>query len=191
MVTKEVKYMDSFDEMFRDMKLFQKNFMEDVTRELEVINEAVRSGDLKGQWKVKEINQPNMKGYAIYGQFRSDMPLDPSKPFEPSWRPERPTRPLPKPPINLNEPLTDIFEGKKNFKLYIHMPGVAKDDIQLNISNGQAEVKAKSFQKTVKLPTENVDSKKINATCKNGVLEITIPKKKAAKDEKKQRIKIE
>ncbi len=185
--------MEYFDDIFHDMELFQRDFMGRMRKEIEAINKAVSSGDLKGHWDVKEINEPNMKGYVAYGQFYSDSLPEQVSPFESFPRPIRPTRPiLPKPSLDeVREPLIDVFEDKKAVKVCIELPGVEKDDIQLNISEGQAEIKAKKFFKTLKLPKADVDSEKINATYKNGILEMTIPKKKAAEQVKRKRITIE
>ena len=77
-------------------------------------------------------------------------------------------------------------------KLYVELPGVEKEDIQLNITNSQAEIKAKNFYKNIDLPTRDIEFDKATANYKNGVLEVTIPRtKKATKEEKKKTIKID
>lgn len=185
--------MDYFDNVFRDMELFHKNFIERINKEMTAFDEAVERGDLKGQWDVKEINEPNMKGYVAYGQFSSDELPTEIDPLDSLRRPGKPKLPfVPKPqPGEIREPLADVFEEEKSVKLIVELPGVEKDDIQLNISEGQAEIKAKSFYKTLKLPTADVDSKKIKATYKNGVLEASIPKKRTVKSDKAKKITIE
>ncbi len=185
--------MEYYDDIFHDMELFQKNFMDRIRKEMEAINKAVSRGELKGNWDVKEINEPNMKGYVAYGQFHSDSPIEIESPLETFPRPLRPKKPFqPRPETSeVREPLTDIFEEEKAVKICIELPGVEKEDIQLNVSEGKAEIKAKSFYRTLKLPTAEVSSEKIKANYKNGILEVTIPKKKAVKDGKKKKIKIE
>jgi HSP20 family protein len=183
--------MDYFDKILRNMMTMQNSLFGNIDDEIEAIRKAVFTGDLQGDWKVQEINQPNMKGYVIYGQFGSDQPLKSMTPNV--LDPRRPKRPLPrKPQINdIREPLTDVFEDEKNVKLYVELPGVTKDDIQLNISEGKAEVKAKDFYTTAQLPTSAIETKKIKATCNNGILEVIIPKKTTTKTEKKHKISIE
>jgi HSP20 family molecular chaperone IbpA len=183
--------MDYFDKILRNMMTMQNSLFGNIDDEIEAISKAVFTGDLQGDWKVQEINQPNMKGYVIYGQLKSDQPLNSMTPSV--LDPRRPKRPLPrKPQINdLREPLTDVFEDEKNVKLYVELPGVTKDDIQLNISEGKAEVKAKDFYTTAQLPTSDIETKKIKATCNNGILEVIIPKKTTTKTEKKHKISIE
>jgi HSP20 family protein len=95
-------------------------------------------------------------------------------------------------PQEAREPLADVFEDKESIKLYIELPGVEKGDIQLNVSQGQAEIKAKNFFKTVDLPQADVEVDKVVANYKNGVLEVTVPKKKKTEPEKtKTTMKIE
>jgi HSP20 family molecular chaperone IbpA len=73
----------------------------------------------------------------------------------------------------------------------MELPGEDKDDIQLNLTENQAEVKGKNFYKVIELPTQNIDMDKASSTFKNGVLQLTIPKKNITVGEDKRRIKIE
>ena len=167
---------------------------------MEKIDEAVKKGHLEGDWQVKQIDNPNMKGYIINGDFSSNQfetPFDPPNPLEP-WNPiER--RPVPSRPFELlnnsiqeqREPLIDIFEEKDTIKIYMELPGEDKDDIKLNLTENQAEVKGKNFYKVIELPTQNIDMDKASSTYKNGVLQLTIPKKNITVGEDKRRIKIE
>ena len=92
----------------------------------------------------------------------------------------------------VREPLTDVFEDRDNVKLYVELPGVEKSDIQLNVTDAHAEIKAKNFHKVIDLPTGDVEFDKASANYKNGVLEVIIPKvKKTVVEERKQTIKIE
>ena len=168
--------MAYFNEIFRDMELFQKRLMERMLREMEEIDKAVKSGKLEGGWNIKPIDRPGVKGYVARGRFWSRGP----------WR-------IPKQAMEeVREPLTDVFEDKESVKLYVELPGVEKDDVQLNITEGKAEIKAKKFYKIIDLPTKDIDSEKASANYKNGVLEVHIPKvKRTATDQKKQKIKIE
>ena len=167
--------MAHFEEIFRDMELFQRKMMEKMAKDMEEVEEAVRSGKLEGEWDLKPIERPGVKGYVARGRFWSRQP----------WR-----TPLPN-EDEVREPLTDVFEDKECVKLYVELPGVEKDDIQLNITDGKAEIKAKNFYKVVDLPDKNMDSEKAAANYKNGVLEVTIPRTKGVSEEKKQKIKIE
>jgi HSP20 family protein len=97
-------------------------------------------------------------------------------------------------------PALDIEETKETIVINAEIPGLKKEDIQLSISEGQLvlqgerrfekEEKEKtyhrierqygSFKRTISLPTE-VEADKTQATYKNGILNIVIPKSKKAK----------
>ncbi len=168
--------MTYFDDVFRDIDAYYKKLTERMFKQMEELDKAIQSGRLQGEWEVKPINKPGVKGYVAQGSFQLGQPLT-----------------VPKQALDeTREPLTDTFEDKTHVKLYIELPGVEKDDIQLNITDTQAEIKAKNFYKTIDLPTSNVDFEKATANYKNGVLEVLIPKKKtAATEDKKKTIKIE
>jgi len=168
--------MADFDEFFRDTDSYFKKLSERMFKEMEEIEKAIRSGKLQGEWEVKPIEEPGVKGYVARGRFQLGEPLT-----------------LPKQAVDeVREPLTDVFEGEDHVKLYVELPGVEKNDIQLNVAEGRAEVKAKNFYKVIDLPTRDIEFDKANANYKNGVLEVTIPKtKKTVSEEKKKTIKIE
>jgi len=168
--------MTYFDEPFRDIDAFYKKLTEKMFRQMEEIDKAIQSGNLQGEWDVRPIEKPGVRGYVAQGRFQLGEPLT-----------------VPRQALDeIREPLTDIFEDKEHVKLYIELPGVDKDNIQLNVTATQAEIKAKNFYKTIDLPSRNVEFEKAAANYKNGVLEVLIPKKKTAvSDEKKKTIKIE
>ena len=91
----------------------------------------------------------------------------------------------------IREPLTDIFEDNKTVKIYVELPGEEKDDIQLDVTKGKVEVKAKRFRKTMQISTENIDEKRASSKYKNGVLEITIPKKEKSHEKGTRKTKID
>jgi len=168
--------VSDFEEFFRDMELFNRKLTERMFKEMEDIEKRIRSGELEGEWDVKPIERPGVKGYVARGRFWS------------SETPEISKHAL----EEVREPLTDVFEDKESIKLYVELPGVEKEDIQLNITEGKAEIKAKNFYKLVDLPTRDADSEKASADYKNGVLKVTIPKvKKTVEGKEKQKIKIE
>ena len=168
--------MTDFDEIFRDKDSYFKKLSERMLKEMEEIEKAIRSGKLQGEWEVKPIEEPGAKGYVARGRFQLGEPLT-----------------LPKQAVDeVREPLTDVFEEQDHVKLYVELPGVEKNDIQLNVTEGRAEVKAKNFYKVIDLPTRQVEFEKATANYKNGVLEVMIPKtKKAESEDKKKTIKIE
>jgi HSP20 family protein len=100
----------------------------------------------------------------------------------------------------LLKPALDIAETEHAYVVHAELPGVAKDDVTITIENGtlvlagekkrEEEHKDKgwhriersygSFQRTLSLP-KGVDSDHADATFKDGVLTITIPKSEQAK----------
>ncbi|HEX32867.1 MAG TPA: Hsp20/alpha crystallin family protein [Candidatus Aenigmarchaeota archaeon] len=98
-------------------------------------------------------------------------------------------------------PRTDVHDHEDKYIVTFELPGVTKDDIDLNIYDNTIEVTAKrevkdyaknryskeslSYHKVVRLP-EEIDADNVKATYKNGILEITVPKKTVKK--KKVRI---
>ncbi|MBE0513005.1 Hsp20/alpha crystallin family protein [Candidatus Bathyarchaeota archaeon] len=176
----------SFDDFFGDFDAFSSNFMKRIQRMMNELDKATKNGDLKGKWAINQIDRPGVKGYIIQGHFGSDQPLGPLDPFDP-FEPLNPMRrrPVPRRPFEVpesalketREPLTDIFEEEKAIKIYVEVPGEEKDDIQLNVTAGKVEVKAKNFYKMINLPTSSIDLEKASSKYKNGVLKVTIPKK--------------
>ena len=104
----------------------------------------------------------------------------------------------------------DILQNAKFVIVEADLPGMEKDKINimlesgrfLKISGSRETLKNQSapgvvrqerffgsFEKTVELPCE-VENSGINATYKDGVLEITVPKKAQAKEEKEDKVKI-
>jgi HSP20 family molecular chaperone IbpA len=94
-------------------------------------------------------------------------------------------------------PAVDIFETDQGLTLIADLPGVAKEDLLIDIDQGllTVEANAKShsrgepvlreflpgnYYRQFKLPDE-VNSEKISAELKNGVLTLLLPKAEAAK----------
>jgi HSP20 family protein len=97
-------------------------------------------------------------------------------------------------------PAVDIHETDDSFVIKAELPGVSKDDVSIDVHQNtltlrgqrkhEAEVKQDkyhreertygSFQRSFVLPTV-VDQEKVQATFKDGVLELHLPKSEAAK----------
>ncbi len=98
------------------------------------------------------------------------------------------------------EPKVDIRENDKEFVVSAELPGLNKEDFKLTVENnvlileGEKKVEHEeteegyyqnerfsgAFKRSFRL-TDSVNSKKIDADFKNGVLTITIPKAEKAK----------
>ena len=97
-------------------------------------------------------------------------------------------------------PSVDIFEDDDKLVLSVEVPGIDKKDIKINVENNVLSISGErkfeqeekkdnfrrierrygSFYRSFTLPRA-VDTEKIEATTKNGVLEITLPKREEAK----------
>jgi len=106
-------------------------------------------------------------------------------------------------------PAVDIYEEKDNFVIKADLPGIKQEDIKVSLNNNtltlkgerkvETEEKHKGYYRTERsygefyrafqLPAE-VDSEKIKAKYKDGILEIDVPKSEKAKP-KEISIKVE
>lgn len=190
----------TFDEFPEDIDGFHTNFAKRVRKILEEIDRAAKNGKFKGKWEINQIDRPGVKGYVIHGYSGSAQPsepLDPFDPFEP-WNPRR-RRPMPKRRFEISEnafredwkPLVDIFEEDERIKVYVEVIGEDKDDLQLNVAEDAVEVKGREFYKRINLPAKGIETEKASSRYNNGVLEVTIPRKKMAPSKKTRKIKIE
>jgi len=92
------------------------------------------------------------------------------------------------------EPLTDIIEGDSDIAITIEIPGVEKDNIDLNVTEDALEIKVnapeRKYHKVVNLPNK-VKTKSTKATYKNGILDIVLDKKDKKKDGSGHKVSIE
>lgn len=97
-------------------------------------------------------------------------------------------------------PSMDIVNREKEILVRAEVPGFEKDDIAVSLTDrtltikGESrheeeaeegdvhrhEIRTGSFSRVVTLP-EDVDGRKAKATCKDGILELTLPKSRKAK----------
>ncbi len=107
---------------------------------------------------------------------------------------------------NYRAPISDLYETEKEVVAELDLPGVNKNDIQVNVTKDSIEIKAEKknevkqenkkkgmfrlersfagFCRKFALP-KNVDADKANAEYKDGVLKITVPKLKVEEKKKK------
>jgi HSP20 family molecular chaperone IbpA len=185
---------DDIDEIFGDFDRIMRKL-----RDLNGAKRAIRGVKLKDNGEVEQIDEPEVKGYVIRWRLESDQPMEPLNPLEPIIRRSRWRRPLT--PNRLNEaqedafgetlePLIDVFDGENEVKVYIELPHGKRDDVQLNVTKGNVEVKTKEFYKLIKIPAD-ADIEKASSRHKNRVLEVTIPKRKKPPESETHRITIE
>ena len=92
------------------------------------------------------------------------------------------------------EPLTDIIEGDEDVAITVELPGVEKEDIDLNATNEAIEIKVdtphRKYHKKLALPCD-VIPKTTKATYKNGILDIVLKRKEKKKPGEGYRVNIE
>ncbi len=99
---------------------------------------------------------------------------------------------------NYYAPPVDIFEDEKELTLYADLPGVRPEDVELKYERGElvlhgrvrprqrpgrlllGEYQEGDFYRVFQIH-ESIDSTKITAECKNGVLIVHLPKAEAAR----------
>lgn len=89
---------------------------------------------------------------------------------------------------NLNLVTKKTTENENDYHLLLSLPGLTRNDLKISVSDGLIKVEyiptegvetlfVDEFSKSFKLPTNiNVDG--ITAKVENGILDVTIPKKK-------------
>ncbi len=96
-------------------------------------------------------------------------------------------------------PRTNLYDKGDSFAIRAEVPGFAKEDLNIKIQGNYLEMSGKrssdapegysvhraergafNFSKSMTLPSE-VDSSKVEATLKDGILTLTLPKAEAAK----------
>lgn len=144
--------------------------------------------------------------FAELGRLERDM----ERMFEDLWgrrmRPLWPERWWPAGEMEISAPALDVYEEKDDIVVKAELPGMEKDNIEVNISDHfltikgekkkEEEVKEEhyyrsersygSFVRAVELP-KDVHADKVKAAFKNGILEIRMPKTEEAK---KKEIKV-
>jgi len=94
---------------------------------------------------------------------------------------------------SIREPLVDVIESDDKISVTAEVPGVKKEDIDLEIVDKnkliiRVDNPDRKYYKEVELPAE-VDEKSAKATYQNGVLDIELKKLKPKKKGKKIQIK--
>jgi len=127
----------------------------------------------------------------------------------PLRRPEFGLEPFWQPDSWVAQPAIDLVERANAFELTAEMPGLDEKNVEVNVANGVLTVKGQkeeekvekkedfhlrerrfgSFARSVRIP-DTVDADKIDASFRNGVLKVTLPKKaEAQKPVKKIEVK--
>ncbi len=106
-------------------------------------------------------------------------------------------------PSSYSRPLADLVEHEDKFVAVIELPGIRKDDIDINVTSDGISITAermmnvdekrgtrrviersyKGFNRYFSFPT-GVDKDRITASYRDGLLELSIPKKEEEKGKK-------
>jgi HSP20 family protein len=170
--------------MFKGWKRTDKGLFDEIEREFEEINELMR--------RMSSIKKPLVYGFTMHVGPDGVPHVEHFGNFRPEGSGSRGH--FEGPEQGVREPFTSsmIDEKKKEFNITADMPGVEKDDIEVNATENEVIIKAergdRSYFKKIQTPLIDPDSPR--AIYNNGVLEVTF-KLKDGSEQKAKRIKIE
>lgn len=165
------------DETFREMEEMMAKEFEELSKRTP--KDLIRERTMPDGSKVKSWG-PFVYGYSVT--------VGPDgKPKVREFGNLKPETRMGKPYIDVKEkrePLADIMTDDDEVRVIVELPGVEKKDIKLSGTEDKLTISvdtaARKYYKEIELPTE-VGIKKATSKYKNGVLDITIPKKKEEK----------
>ena len=169
-IGRHIDVFDEFDEQFKRMQQRMNNLLRGT---IQGNNELLQSTNPKVYgWTYKV----GTDGKPIFQEF-GNIPRSPlSKPEE---------------TLGSREPLVDIQEDDKKITIIAEIPGVSKEDIDLEVANDSIKISVdtveRKYFKEVNLQTE-VDQNYADAKFNNGVLSIILKKLKPKKKGKKLKI---
>ncbi|MDG7000401.1 MAG: Hsp20/alpha crystallin family protein [Nitrososphaerota archaeon] len=109
------------------------------------------------------------------------------KPGTPSGRPAMQLK-------SEREPVVDIIDLENQLKVVAELPGVRKEDIDLNVNEHgitiRVDTEKRKYYKELELPAE-VNASSASASYNNGILEVTLDKKAKETAKKGTQIKVE
>lgn len=166
------------DEFFRDLFSNDK-LREDIKRMTE---------EMMKMFSNSQTGKPFVRGFKV--QFDQD-----GKPIVEDFNNKSLHTPKGKQMISdEREPLTDIIEGDNTIAVTVEIPGIEKEDIDLNIIDDKLDITVNSeqrkYHKKINLPGK-VKPKSTKATYKNGILDIVIEKKDKKKGGSGYKVSIE
>ena len=162
------------DDVFREMEETMRRQFEEFSKRTP--EGLVRERTLPDGSKVREWG-PFVYGYSVT--------IGPDgKPQVREFGNVKPGTTMGRPRIDIKEqrePLVDVMQTDGEVKVIAELPGVEKEDIKLHGTEKSVTITVdtpeRKYYKEVELPAK-VETKKTKASYKNGVLEITLEKKK-------------
>jgi len=182
---------DIFDDFFEDFwprrsrgfDIFDE--FEEQFRRMQQRMNSLYQRTLRGEFRTTDDNKPRIYGWTY--RVSSD-----GKPVFQEFG-NIPENPLSKPDElpGSREPLVDVQETDKQVTVIVEIPGVSKEDVDLEVANDTLTIKVdnpeRKYYKEVQLPAE-VDEDSGDAKFNNGVLSITLNKLKPKKKGKKIKV---
>jgi len=170
-------FFRDIDEVFREIEEMMEREFQDFSKRLP--RNLIRERKLPDGSKVREWG-PFVYGYSVT--------IGPDgKPQIREFGNVKPEAKLGRPKINIKEerePLVDIISTNGEVKVIAELPGVEKKDIKLQGTEKTLTISVdtpqRKYYKEVEL-TAKVDPTKAKSSYKNGVLEVTLPKKEEGK----------
>jgi len=179
-------FFEEFEEMFREMEEMMQREFEEISKRTP--NDLIRERKLPDGSTVREWG-PFVYGYSITIGPDGKPRIREFGNIKPSTRPGRPRIDI----REEREPLVDVIESDGEIKVVAELPGVEKKDIKLHGTETTLTISVdtpqRKYYKEVELPVK-VDPKKAKSSYRNGVLEVSLPKKEEEKP-KGEPIKIE
>jgi len=185
-------FFGDMDEMMKDLEeMMDREFKEFTTR---LPKDLTRERKLPDGSTVKEWG-PFVYGYSMtigpdgkpeIREFGNVKPSTKSEPFG-AKRPSLDIK-------EEREPLIDVINTDSEVKIVAELPGVEKQDIKLHGTEKTLTISVdtpqRKYFKEIEMPA-SVDPKTAKSMYKNGVLEVTVTKKKEEKKPKGEPIKIQ
>ncbi len=175
----------NFDEIIKEMEAFQRKVMgsmldgfgdserlksfggfEGIDERFKELEKGFQSGMPQGEWRFERIDHPGVTGFIARGIITRPELLKKPDEILPPLRPE-PGRP--------RRPHYDIQAEDEQLRIYIELPGVDEDAINLEVVDGMLRLHAGDFEEEIDLKRWIVDPDKMATKYGNGVLEVTIP----------------
>lgn len=144
--------------------------------------------------------QPQARGVSAFDEVDRFMERLMDSMFSRRWlRSLRPDLPA-WPELEVRLPNVDVVDRDEDILVRAEIPGVDKKDLEISVTDNMVNIRGESrqetreengdffraeisrggFSRTISLP-HNVDGGKAHAVCKDGVLEVTLPKLERAK----------
>ncbi len=176
----------NIDEIIKEMEAFQRKVMgsmlddfgdpgrfktfeadKGIDKRFKELEKGFQPGMPQGEWRFERIDRPGVTGFIARGIITRPELLKKPDEILPPLRPD-PGRP--------RRPHYDIQPEDGQLRIYIELPGVDEDAINLEVVDRMLRLHAGAFEEEIDLNRWIVDPDKMATKYGNGVLEVTVPK---------------